>query len=186
MRARVEVFAAARAVNARTKLDVLVDLARNFTLFADYFQFVVMDEASDDDFSQLWSDEALNRMLAVGRSAVCPGTLRNVDVEVELRVCETAPDVALDEFDHVAEASLSIPSGVLVVMGCTGYLPDAPRVEVTPGSYNLRFLVTGVATIKNEWEPAEERYIVYLWPGPSQEPRLLKHWRTVHQPGTTS
>lgn len=159
-----------------------MELVRNFTVFADYFQFVVMDETSEDDFSEIWSEEDLYRMLAVGRSAVCPGTLRNVDVEVELHVAEQAPDISLDAFDHAAEASLNVTSGVLVVMGCTGYLPDAPRIEVAPGCYHLLFLVAGVATITKEWEPAQDKYIVYLWPGPSREARLLKHWRADAQP----
>jgi hypothetical protein len=158
-----------------------MELVRNFTLFADYFQFVVMDETSEDDFSEIWGEGDLHRMLAVGRSAVCPGTLRNIDVEVEVHVAEKAPDISIDAFDHAAEASLSVPSGLLVIMGCTGHLPDAPRIEVAPGSYRLLFLVTGVATVKNEWEPAEDKYIVYLWPGASREARLLKHWRADAQ-----
>ena len=158
-------------------MGVVMQLIRNFTIFADYFQFVVMDETSEDDFSEIWSEEDLHRMLAVGRSAVCPGTLRNVDVEVEVHVAEHAPEILLDAFDHAAEASLSIPSGLLVVMGCTGYLPDAPRIEVTPGCYRVLFLVAGVATITNEWEPAQDKYIVHLWPGSSREARLVKHWR---------
>ncbi len=33
---------------------------RNFTVFADYFQFVVQDENSDDDFATIWTEEALS------------------------------------------------------------------------------------------------------------------------------
>jgi len=164
-----------------TALGVVMELVRNFTIFADYFQFVVMDETSEDDFSEIWSEAGLNRMLAVGRSAVCPGTLRNIDVDVEVHVLDQAPDISLAEFDHAAEASLSVPSGSLVVMGCTGYLPDAPRIEVAPGCYQMLFLVTGVSTITNEWEPAHDKYIVFLWPGSSREAKLLKHWRADAQ-----
>ena len=138
-------------------------------LFADYFQFVLMDEKSEDDFSTIWTDEALKRMLAVGDRAVCPGTLRNVDVDVEVEILSERPEIDYSEWDNVAEASIRIPSGKLVVMGCTDYLPDAKRIEVEPGDYQLLSLAGGIDSIKNEWEPANDLYKVILWPGSLRE-----------------
>ena len=154
-----------------------MELSRSFEIFADYFQFVLMDESSEDDFAAIWSDEALGRMFAAGRSAVCPGTLRNVTVPVELYVGPSEPALCLDKYDHAIAASLDIPSGCLVVMGCTDYLPEAPRIELPAGTYQLLYLVSGVASITHESDPADDRYIVHLWPGPPREPILLKHWR---------
>ena len=148
-----------------------------FTVFADYFQFVLMDENSQDDFSVIWTEEALHRMLAVAPTAVCPGTLRNVDVSVEIEILDQAPAIELSAWDNAVEASINIPSGKLVVMGCTGYLPDAPRISVSPGSYQLLSLAGGIDTIQTEWEPAEDLYRVSLWPGPVREPNLLKRWQ---------
>jgi hypothetical protein len=148
-----------------------------FSIFADYFQFLLMDENCEDDFSTLWSDEALKRMLAVGRAVICPGTLRNVEVAVEVRLVDTGPTVDLSAYDHAAEASIEVPSGKLVVMGCTDYLPDAARLELPPGTYRVLSLANGIDTIKKEWEPANDLYTVYLWPGAHCEPRLLKHWK---------
>ncbi len=147
------------------------------SIFADYFQFVLMDEKSDDDFSKIWTDEALNRMLAVGAGAVCPGTLRNVDVDIEIDVLSEKPEIDYSEWGNVVEASISIPSGKLVVMGCTGYLPDAKRIDVIPGDYQLLSLAGGIDSIKNEWEPANDLYKVLLWPGPIREPKLIKGWK---------
>jgi hypothetical protein len=50
-------------------------MVHRFTVFADYFQFLLMDQESKDDFSTIWTKEALDQMLAVGNTAVCPGTL---------------------------------------------------------------------------------------------------------------
>lgn len=125
-----------------------------FTVFADYFQFVLMDENSQDDFSVIWTEEALHRMLAVASTAVCPGTLRNVDVSVEIEILEQAPEIELSAWDNAVEASINIPSGKLVVMGCAGYLPDSPRISVAPGTYQLLSLAGGIGTIQNEWESA--------------------------------
>ncbi len=151
----------------------------SFTVFADYFQFVLMDENSQDDFSVIWTEEALHRMLAVAPTAVCPGTLRNVDVSIEIEILGQAPEVELSAWDNAVEASINLPSGRLVVMGCTGYLPDAPRISILPGTYQLLSLAGGIETIKNEWEPAEDIYRVLLWPGPAREPKLLKRWQSA-------
>ncbi|MBL8523965.1 MAG: hypothetical protein JNN20_09770 [Betaproteobacteria bacterium] len=148
-----------------------------FTVFADYFQFVLMDEKSEDDFSAIWTDEALDRMLAVGSDAVCPGTLRNVDVRVEIEVLSAPPAVDLAKWDHAVEASLNVPSGKLVVMGCTDYLPAAKRIEVKPGNYQLLSLASGIDSIQTEWEPADDVYRVYLWLGEPRAPNLIKKWQ---------
>jgi hypothetical protein len=136
-----------------------------------------MDEGSQDDFSVIWTEDALSRMLAVGYSAICPGTLRNVDVSVEIEVLDQLPEIDLSAWDNAVEASINIPSGKLVVMGCTGYLPGSPRISVKPGTYQLLSLAGGIDTIQCEWEPAEDLYRVYLWPGTAREPQLLKRWQ---------
>lgn len=147
-----------------------------FTVFADYFQFIVQDENSNDNFAEIWTPAALAAQTAFGRSAVCPGTLRNVDVPVEVIVTGSDPELNLDEVDHAVEGSIEVPTGRVVVMGCTQYFPDAPRFEIEPGTYRLLAVMQGTGSIKNEWDPAEDKYLVYLWPGAARQPRLLKHW----------
>ncbi len=95
---------------------------------------------------------------------------------VEIVVTESEPEIGLDEVDHAVEGSLALPSGQVVVMGCTQYFPDAPRLQVQPGTYRALAVMIGVGSIKNEWEPADDKYVVYLWPGDARPPKLLKHW----------
>ena len=154
-----------------------MEISYQFQIFADYFQFVLMDEESDDDFSEIWTDEAFQRMLAVGRKAVCPGTLRNVDVLVEVNIKDSEPSIDLSKYEHAAEACLEISSGKLVVMNCTGDLSNAPRIALEPGIYRVLFLVSGIETINTEWEPANDKYEIYLWRSNKVNPNLLKDWR---------
>ena len=90
-----------------------------FEIFADYFQCIVQDESSEDDFGALWTEEATGSMVAVGSSAISIGTLRNVTVSVEVHVLDREPAIVLDEFDHVVTGAFSAPTGRLMVMGCT-------------------------------------------------------------------
>jgi hypothetical protein len=146
-------------------------------VFADYFQFVLMDANSEADFSTIWADEAFASMLAAGPGAICPGTFRNVDVPVEIHVCTLAPEIDIDQYDHVAEASIDVASGELLLTNCTGYLPDARRISVAPGMYEVLFLASGIESIKNEWDPADDNYSVYLWPGKARTVNTVKHWQ---------
>jgi hypothetical protein len=90
-----------------------LDSSHRLIIFADYFQFIVMDVESTDDFSSIWTDHSLAQMVAAGNSAVSFGTLRNVDVQVEIHVVGQLPKLALDEYDHVAEGSFQTPTGRL-------------------------------------------------------------------------
>lgn len=148
-----------------------------FNVLADYFQFVVLDEKSQDDFASIWTEEALTLQTAFGKSAVCPGTLRNVEVPVEIVIGDSDPLISLGDVDHAVEGSIEVPSGRLVVMGCTEHFPDAPRLHVQPGTYRALAVMTGVGSIQNEWDPANDKYTVYLWPGLARQPKLLKHWK---------
>lgn len=114
---------------------------------------------------------------AVGRNALCPGTLRNIDVEAEVHVVSERPSINLSKYDHAAEASIHVPSGRLVVMGCTTYLPEASRIDIPPGEYQVLSLASGLGSITAESESADDLYTVYLWPGEKHEPTLVKHWK---------
>ena len=148
-----------------------------FSIFADYFQFIVQDEDSEDDFSALWNDNTLAMGVATGETSLCLGTLRNVDVSVELHVVDGMPKVDLARFDHAVEGSFTSPSGKIVVMGCTELFSDAARLEIASGSWRFIYLISGIHTIEKEWEPADDLYVLYIWPASQREPCLLKHWK---------
>lgn len=148
-----------------------------FTIFADYFQFILQDENSKDDFGTLWNDDAVAQMVAVGETTLSLGTLRNVDVAVEVHVVSGPPEIKLEEFDHAVEGSFASPTGKITVMGCTDFFPDASRLDVEPGSYRFIYLVSGARTIQTEWEPADDLYSLYIWPAERRALHLLKAWK---------
>lgn len=91
------------------------------TLFADYHQFYIQDEDVDGNLSDAWTDEAVERLLAVAPGTVGIGTVRNVDVPVTIAVLEREPALDADKFDQVVECSIVVKSGAVVVAGCTDY-----------------------------------------------------------------
>jgi len=154
-------------------------LRHAFDLFADYFQFYIEDaaaEVSPDEAGDAWTQEAIRNLLAPVRGSVRIGTVRNTTVPVELRVEAEEPATALDDYDHVAEASIDIPSGRLVIAGNSDYWPDAPRIDLAPGSYRVRVLYRGLATVSDDGLAGDDSYALVLWPGQPAPVRVLKRY----------
>jgi hypothetical protein len=147
----------------------------SFELFADYFQFYLQDESAEGNLSEAWTPEAVARLLAVAPGVVGVGTVRNTDVPVTVEVLEAEPEQDFAAWDHVTECSLDVPSGRIVVAGCTDYFPDAARVEVHPGSYRARVSYGALSTLSENGLDGEDRYRVQLWPASAVHPRVLKN-----------
>ncbi|KHD75788.1 hypothetical protein MB27_20270 [Actinoplanes utahensis] len=142
------------------------------TLFADYHQIHVLDEGSETDLGDEWTDQAMDDQVAVGRDAVAAGTTVDVDVGVGVGVelLDGQPSDDSVDFDHVAEASLRCSSGHLVVMGCTDFEPDARRFPVAAGWLRLRVSRSDLdrahrAGIDSDADPQTmERVRLQVWP----------------------
>ena len=148
------------------------------SLFADYFQFYIQDEGATGDLSDSWNEEAVARLLAVAPGTIGIGTVRNMNVPVVLEIHDQQPADDLAKWDHVVEAELNIPSGRIVVAGCTDYFPDAKRVEVSPGRYRAQISYGGLDTLSENGLSGEDRYRVQLWLGLPLPVRVLKQRST--------
>jgi hypothetical protein len=144
------------------------------TLFADYHQFYIKDEAAQGDLSDCWDAAASARLLALAPGTIGVGTVRDVEVPVTIEIYDREPDADVAAWDHVVEAGLSVASGPLVVAGCTDYLPDAKRIPLAPGNYRVRISYGGLETVSEDGLEAADRYRLQLWPAPAAEPRIVK------------
>jgi hypothetical protein len=145
------------------------------SLFADYFQFYIQDEAATGDLSRSWDEEATARMLAIAPGTIGIGTARNMDVPVAVEIRDQEPGDDLPEWDHVVEATLDVASGRIIVAGCSDYLPDAMRIVVPPGSYRVRVSYGALDTLSEDGLSGDDHYRVQLWPASSANFRILKH-----------
>lgn len=144
-------------------------------LFADYHQFYLQDEKAKGDLSEAWTEKATADHLAIAPGTIGVGTLRNVTVPVLIEVLASEPEEDLDRWDQVCECSIEIPSGRLVVAGCTDYFPDATRISVAPGVYRARIYYAGLGTMRSALD-ADDHYRVVLWKAPPIQPRVLKRF----------
>ena len=145
-----------------------------YTLFADYFQFYFQDEAAEGNLGDRWHDEAVTRLLAVTDGTVGVGTVRNMDVPVTVEVLDSEPPLDLDPWDHVTECSLAVPTGRIVIAGCTDYFPDAARVDVQPATYRARISYGSLDTLSEDGLDGDDHYLVQLWQGTETDVLVLK------------
>jgi hypothetical protein len=154
----------------------------NLALFADYFQIHVLDDDSEGDLSDVWTDQAVLDGLGVTDGALAIGTAVNVTVAVGVQVLTEEPDKDTDDFDHVVEASLELASGQLVVMGCTDYGPEAARFDMPAGWVRVRAsrrnLAAAVqADVDSDKTPGTtEQLRLQAWPAAGSQPLISKRW----------
>ncbi|MFI6151017.1 hypothetical protein [Streptomyces sp. NPDC051109] len=157
-------------------------MATNLELFADYFQIHILDEDSDADFSNVWTEQAVLDGLAVAEGGLAIGTDVNFTVAVAVHLLTDQPDDDSNEFDHVVEASLNLASGRLVVLGCTDDVDAAARFDMPSGWTRIRASrrsLTAAAfpgpDCEDEPEDTEEIRL-QTWPAPYCEPYITKRW----------
>jgi hypothetical protein len=146
-----------------------------YTLFADYFQFYLQDESAEGDLSNSWTQEAVDRLLAVAPGTIGVGTVRNMNVPVVVEISDIEPNTDLSAWDHVNECTVEVPSGRLVVAGCTDYFPDAARIELAPGSYRARILYGSLSSLSEDGLDGDDHYKVVLWTAAPRPSQVLKH-----------
>jgi hypothetical protein len=115
------------------------------------------------NLSEAWTDEAVEKMLALGPHVIGVGTARNMTVPVTVSICEARPDSGDAGFERVSECMIQIDTGRLVIAGCTDYFPDAARIEVEPGTYNALIGYKGLGTLSEDGLDGNDSYHIFLW-----------------------
>jgi hypothetical protein len=148
----------------------------SYTLFADYFQFYLQDEDADGDLSESWTDQATRDLLAVAHGIIGVGTVRNMDVPVEVEVHDSEPAYDASQWDHIVECGIDVPSGKIVIAGCTDYFPDAARIHISPGSYRGRVHYGNLDSLSEDGLDGEDRYKIALWQSGDQSIHVIKRY----------
>jgi hypothetical protein len=151
-----------------------IEAQLELAVFADYFQFYLQDEAANEDFGPLWTDEAVERLIAVGDCSVGIGTVRNMAVPVVVSLHSEEPEDDFHEWDLVNECSFTVRSGRVAILGCTDALPDAARLSLPAGPYRLRASYVGLDSLDADGLEGDDFYRLQLWPAPLAGLRTLK------------
>jgi hypothetical protein len=149
-------------------------------VFVDYHQFYLWDRGMNPEVPEDYTEDDPQIRIKTGPNVfvILPDRNRRVPVEVEIHNAE--PPCDLDRWDHVAEASLHLPTGQLQVHECTG--GPVADFQVEPGWYRVRSHHGGLDTIDETGLTGDDRYLAVLWPAPPAELRVIKQgepeWRS--------
>jgi hypothetical protein len=135
-------------------------------LFADYYQFYIQDEKVDGDLSNSWTQEAVDRLLALAPGTIGVGTVRNIYVPVTIKLFDQEPEIEndLESVGQINECDIEATSDKLVVAGCTDYFPDAKRIDVDKGIYRARVYYCNLDKISEDGLDGDDYYEIHLWP----------------------
>lgn len=146
----------------------------SYTLFADYFQFYLEDVSWDTDWSDIWTPERTDNLLATDQGVICIGTVRNMEAPVVVEVLDDEPTENPDNWDHITECSIEIKSGEMAIAGCTDYPPEAARINIEPGTYRARIFYGKLDSLSEDGLEGDDHYKVVLWPGERVDAKVIR------------
>lgn len=145
-----------------------------FDVFADYHQFYLFDPGADFRIPDTYTAEDCLRRVKTGPHTLVIQPERNMTVPVAVEIYDHDPGFDPAAWDHIAEASLHLPTGQLTVNECIGLL--SVGFEVPPGWYRVRSLGGGFGTIDRFGLEGGDHYLAVLWPAPPADVRVVKQW----------
>jgi hypothetical protein len=148
----------------------------SFTVFADYHQFYLWDKQVGPDAAEDYSEMDIENRIKVAPNVFVVQPERNVEVPVTVEIHDEEPAFDPTQWDHIAEASLHLPSGQLEVHECTG--GPVANFQVNPGWYRVRSFHGGFATIDPRTYEGSDHYLVVFWPASSSELLVTKQYRS--------
>ncbi len=159
----------------------------NGQVYTSHYQFFLSDRNPQwEDVVRLWTEPGtmLNRV-AVGKGIVLVGAAGYGFKPIELELL-SEPPLADDyqQWDHVTEASIDLPSGELYLTEPEGLMGKSLPLAIKSGTYRLRIYYGDVASAFRDFGPwlgpldeGGDHYLVRLWPSSNQSlPLVLKRW----------
>ena len=143
-------------------------------LFADYHQFYLWDRDMNPVAPVDYNEVDVCNWIKTNPHVLVVLQHRDGTVRVEVEIHDSEPGYSAEEWDHIAEASLHLPTGNLQVHECTGGV--VADIVVKPGWYRVRTFHGGFDTIDESELEGDDETIVVLWPAPSAELRVIKQW----------
>jgi hypothetical protein len=147
---------------------------KELELFADYFQFYLWDRGMNSEAPEDYTDADVQHRIKTGSHVLVIRPARNTTVPVAVEVHDAEPTFNPDDWDHIAEGSLHLPTGELQVHECTG--GAVANFQVRPGWYRVRSFHAGLGTLDESGLEGNDYYLAVLWPAPPGEVQVIKQW----------
>lgn len=119
-----------------------------------------------------YSDLDIERRIKTGPNVVVIQPVRSLEVPFDIFIYDADPGFEDDEWDHIAEASLHLPTGQLEVHECMG--GPVAEFEVQSGWYRVRGFFGSLKEIDDWGIEGNDHYRADLWPEPFEDIIVIK------------
>jgi len=153
----------------------MVSVKKYYEIFADYHQFYLIDGEKDPFALEDWTDEDVQKRIKAEKYIVVIQPERNMPVPVELEVLDSAPQYDFQDWHHIAEASLDLPSGKLQIVECpTGDVID--EIVLPMNTYRVRAYYGNLDKLSFDGLEGDDHYKIVLWQAPFEGVRVIKQY----------
>ena len=145
---------------------------QSLQIVADYHQFYLWDRGMEPVAPIDYTEIDIERRIKTGPNVVVIQPARSLKVPVDIFIYDSDPGFDDSEWDHVAEASLHLPTGQLEVHECMG--GPVAEFKVRPGWYRVRGFFGSLEDIDNWGIEGNDHYRADLWPKTSGDLLVIK------------
>ncbi len=145
--------------------------------FTEYYQFYIQDKntKSSTDSNIFWTPQASEDKMAVENGLLGISVAKYAEINVQVNIHPQQQTVFnLQDYEHVVEASIDVPSGVLQVLDCTAMQLQL-EINVTPGIYTVRSSSANLKTVQGD--VGNDFYVIDIFPSEKIERRVLKKYQ---------
>ncbi|MES2138199.1 MAG: hypothetical protein V4511_00720 [Bacteroidota bacterium] len=153
-----------------------ITMNQHLDFYSSHRQFYLCDSTTpfDTDSETFWTEEADKRRLAIGTNILGIATASYGHVQCDIQIIEKRNDnYKADDYDHIVECPLKVPSGVLQIFSCLDPTSEF-EMTVSPGVYGVRIYSKNLATVIDE--DGDDSYLVEIWPTEALECRVLRQY----------
>ena len=149
---------------------------KHYEIFADYHQFYLKDAQNYLNAPLDYTDEDIKRRIKAEKYIIVIQPERNMTVPVDLEVVNSAPQEDFEDWNHVAEASLNLPSGKLQIEECCGETKDI--LILSPGLYRIRAFYGKLDKLSFDGLEGDDYYKIVMWQEPFEDVKVLKQYQS--------
>jgi hypothetical protein len=154
---------------------------KNYPLqfFTEYYQFYIRDKntQASADSEIFWTPQASEDKMAVEEGLLGISVAKYAEIKVLVNVHQQKHNIfSLQNYDHIVESSIDIPSGILQILNCTGMQLQL-QIELTPGTYTVRSSSANLTTVQGD--EGDDFYVIDIYPSEKKERTVLKKYQPV-------
>jgi hypothetical protein len=136
-----------------------------------YHQFYVFDEVECPLYPENIDETDIGRGVKAVPFLIAVYTQSEDEVDVAFDLHATGAAIQEDEWEHIVEAPLDVPSGSILVATPESHLTECPRVSLVPGSYRV------FICCRRRAGSGREEYVLTFVPAHSAVLRVIKSGR---------